>query len=179
MSLENPILHATPLLLQASGQHSSITRKPGTTVASYRPRLRLHEAEYAFQSHPQGLGMGAGKGALMCTLGSHPTPLALSRVPWSIFGSIYPFKDQETEAQKEDGALPVTEAGTDGLGLAKQSWTCLIQLTFNCCGPCLSPTLPTSPQVQTLKLLSAARPLASPLSSSLVLSVNTSSRAWG
>lgn len=176
MSLENPILRATPLLLQAraSGQHSSVTWKPGISVASYRLCLRLHEAEYAFHHTPRGWG-----GGLMCTLGSHRTPLALSRVPWSIFGSIYPFKDQETEAQKEDGAQPVTEAGTDGLGLAKQSWTRLIQLTFNCCGPCLSPTLPTSPQVQTLKLLSAARPLASPLSSSLVLSVNTSSRAWG
>lgn len=92
MSLENPIPHATPLLVQvwATGWHGSAAWKPGRNVAPCRPCPRLNKAEGALKSLPS------------------PFP-----VPWSISGSLYSFKDQEIEAQGEDGTRPVTEAGAN------------------------------------------------------------------
>lgn len=57
MSLENPILRATPLLVQvwATGQDSSIAWKTGRNAAPCRPCPRLNKAECALKSHPQGV----------------------------------------------------------------------------------------------------------------------------
>lgn len=70
-----------------------------------------------------------------------------------------------TEGAEETSAVPISSIPSRDF----------IQLPFRCCLPFLLPPHPTMPPSNAISCQS----WASPLSSSLVLSVNTSSRAWG
>lgn len=81
-----------------------------------------------------------------------------------------------------DRTWPVTEAGADRtlvlhIGLGPITSGLFIQQTFNCVS--LSSPPSPYPMRSILKLPSAASPLASPCSSSLVLGINMSSRDGG